>query len=428
MFSNDTIVAPATTTGGALSVIRISGIKAIQIANSIFSKNLNKAENYKVIYGNIISKNGDILDDVLLTIFRAPHSYTSEDSVEISCHGSRYILNEVISLIIENGARMALPGEFTQRAFLNGKMDLSQAEAVADLIASNNRSSHRIAMQQMRGGISKKLYVLTNELLHITSLLELELDFSEEDVEFADRTQLLNLANNIKDEIQFLVNSFAKGNAMKNGIPVAIIGAPNVGKSTLLNRILNEDKAIVSEIQGTTRDLVEDTINLSGTLYRFIDTAGIRHTSDKIEQLGIERSIEAASKAEIIILMNEPGVDFPEINIKDGQHIIQVTNKTNDFQAINGIGVERLLEKLTSYAPKYDENEIIISNQRHREALSYALDSINNCLYHIKNNTTSDIVAEELRMCIYYLEQITGIRIDTDTVLGNIFKNFCIGK
>ncbi|MBO7129885.1 MAG: tRNA uridine-5-carboxymethylaminomethyl(34) synthesis GTPase MnmE, partial [Prevotella sp.] len=325
---NETICALATAPGGALGIIRISGSQSLEILSRVFSKNLTVALPNTIHYGHI--KDGeDILDEVLVSIFRAPHSYTGEDSAEISCHGSRYILNKVLELLIKHGCRMAEPGEYTQRAYLNGKMDLSQAEAVADLIASTNKASHQIAMSQLRGHFSSALAQLREQLLKLTSLLELELDFSDhEDLEFADRSELLELTQKIDNHITSLANSFEIGNVLKNGIPVAIIGAPNVGKSTLLNALLGEDRAIVSDQQGTTRDAIEDTIQLGGITFRFIDTAGIRHTDDRIERMGIDRSMAAAQRARIILMMSEPGIPYPDIEVRDDQTVIRIENKT----------------------------------------------------------------------------------------------------
>ena len=298
---NDTICAPATAMGGAIGIIRVSGEQAIEIASSIFSSDLTKTEPNTIHYGHIASS-GETIDEVLVSVFRAPHSYTGEDSVEISCHGSRYILNKVLELLAQQGCRMANPGEFTQRAYLNGKMDLSQAEAVADLIASTNKATHQMALSQLRGGISSELAVLREKLLKLTSLLELELDFSDhEDLEFADRSELLELAKNIDNKVTNLAKSFEVGQAIKNGIPVAIVGKTNVGKSTLLNRLLRDDRAIVSDVHGTTRDTIEDTIDINGITFRFIDTAGLRETTDTVEKIGIERTYAAIEKAQIVL-------------------------------------------------------------------------------------------------------------------------------
>lgn len=447
-----TICAISTARGGAIGIVRVSGSDAISIADRIFKgkKSLADTPSYHLAFGTIIAPSpapekvsvpeassvpetevsGKTvpIDEVLVSVFRAPHSYTGEDSVEISCHGSDYILQRVCQLLCLNGAEMAKPGEFTQRAFLNGKMDLSQAEAVADIIASRSAASHRIAMQQMRGGISTLLSQLTSQLLELTSLLELELDFSEEDVEFADRTRLLSIAKDIESELQRLINSFATGNAIKNGIPVAIIGAPNVGKSTLLNQLLQEDKAIVSDIQGTTRDLIEDTITINGALFRFIDTAGIRHTDDTIERLGIERSIKAADKAHIIILITEPGVDFPDIPIREDQHVIRIVNKTPDFQALTGIGIDMLLSQLCDVVPSFSSEDVVISNLRHQQALTLAHQAIIRSIEAMDANIPSVLVSEDLRQCISHLEEITGTKIGVESVLGEIFQRFCIGK
>ena len=435
-----TIAAIATAPGGAIGIIRVSGTEAINIVNSVFSKDILDAKGYSLHYGEITSAlSPQPIDNVLVSVFRSPHSYTGEDSIEISCHGSRYILETILSLLIEKGCLLAQPGEFTQRAFLNGKMDLTQAEAVADLIASSNASQHRIAINQMRGGITSRLHELRDKLLHLTSLLELELDFSDhEELEFADRSELEDVALTIEQEITKLLESFSAGNAIKNGIPVAIIGAPNVGKSTLLNALLGDDRAIVSDIQGTTRDLIEDTITIEGRLFRFIDTAGIRHTDDTIENLGIERSLKAAKKARIIILMRDDEHDYPELpqpsalspQPSDPQPsvIIRIHNKSDNFQALNGIGIDELKQKLVYSAPSNDD--AVVVNQRHKEALTMALADIQRAIAALKQGLSGDLVSEDLRLCIQHLADILGGEgtITTPEVLANIFKHFCVGK
>ena len=432
--TTDTICALATAPGGALGIIRISGPQALEILSRIFSKNLTAALPNTIHYGHIVeydavSQHQNIIDEVLVSIFRAPHSYTGEDSAEISCHGSRYILNKVLELLVRNGCRMAEPGEYTQRAYLNGKMDLSQAEAVADLIASTNKASHQIAMSQLRGSISSELARLREQLLKLTSLLELELDFSDhEDLEFADRTELLQLAQKISDHIAHLTQSFEAGNALRNGIPVAIVGAPNVGKSTLLNALLGEERAIVSDIQGTTRDVIDDCIQLGDVTFRFIDTAGIRHTDDTIENLGIERSIAAARRARIILMVTEPGIPYPDIPIRDDQTVIHVENKTENFQAKYGVGLDQLRQQLVEAAPKSADNDIIVSNVRHYEALQRAHQSLSKVLSGLQTNISGDLLSEDLRDTLNTLAEITGGQITPKEVLGNIFSHFCVGK
>ena len=437
-----TIAAIATAPGGAIGIIRVSGPEAINIVNSVFSKDILDAKGYSLHYGQItntsplgeMERGPRIIDDVLVSVFRSPHSYTGEDAIEISCHGSRYILETILSLLVEKGCLMAQPGEFTQRAFLNGKMDLTQAEAVADLIASSNASQHRIAINQMRGGITSRLHELRDKLLHLTSLLELELDFSDhEELEFADRSELEDVAHSIEQEITKLLDSFSAGNAIKNGIPVAIIGAPNVGKSTLLNALLGDDRAIVSDIQGTTRDLIEDTITIEGRLFRFIDTAGIRHTDDTIEILGIERSLKAAEKARIIILMRDDEHDYPELPQPSALSpqpsiIIKIHNKSENFQALNGIGIDELKQKLVYSAPTNDD--AVVVNQRHKEALTMALSDIQRATVALQQGLSGDLVSEDLRLCIQHLADILGGEgtITTPEVLSNIFKHFCVGK
>lgn len=445
--NSDTICAIATAPGGALGIIRISGAQALEILSSVFSKDLTQAQPNTIHYGRIVERvatihNGRIvervavsqqhtaiIDEALVSVFRAPHSYTGEDSAEISCHGSRYILNKVLELLIQQGCRMANPGEFTQRAFLNGKMDLSQAEAVADLIASTNKATHDIAISQLRGGISTELGRLREQLLKITSLLELELDFSDhEDLEFADRTELLQLAQTIDAHITRLAQSFEVGNALKNGIPVAIVGAPNVGKSTLLNALLGEDRAIVSDIQGTTRDAIEDCIQLGDVTFRFIDTAGIRHTDDHIENLGIERSINAAQRARIILLMTQPGIPYPDIPVRDDQTVIHIENKTEAFQAKFGVGLDDLKQRLIDAVPQTADSDVIITNARHYGALVRAQQSIQRVIDGMALQLSGDLLSEDLRQAIDTLTEITGGQITPNEVLGNIFKNFCVGK
>lgn len=440
MTASDNICAIATAVGGAIGVIRVSGPEAVGIVAGVFSKDISQAKGYTMHHGYI-----EGIDEVIVTVCRAPHSYTGEDTVEISCHGSAYILSQVLNLLVEKGCRLAGPGEFTKRAYLNGKMDLSQAEAVADVIASQTAVQHRVAMQQMRGGISSKLQVLRDELLHLTSLLELELDFSDhEELEFADRTELEKLAGTINNEIQRLSSSFREGNAIKNGIPVAIIGAPNVGKSTLLNALLHDDRAIVSDIQGTTRDLIEDTMTIGGYLFRFIDTAGIRNTDDTIEQMGIERSLKAAEKAQIIILLADEKSPFPDIQEKEHQQIIYVINKSDklkpdhqslhsalEISALHGSGIKELEERLLSIATSSSDagaDEVIITNQRHKQALDTAAADIQRAMQSMHMGLSGDLISEDLRLCITHLSDILGGTITTNEVLGNIFKNFCIGK
>jgi tRNA modification GTPase len=380
-------------------------------------------------YGHIIDPTSSPIDEVLVSVFRAPHSYTGEDAAEISCHGSRYILNKVLELLVQNGCRMAQPGEFTQRAYLNGKLDLSQAEAVADLIASNNQATHRLAMSQLRGGISTQLGRLREQLLKLTSLLELELDFSDhEELEFADRTELLELAQKIDAHITRLADSFQTGNALKNGIPVAIVGAPNVGKSTLLNALVGEERAIVSDIQGTTRDAIEDTIQLGGITFRFIDTAGIRHTDDRIERLGIDRSLTAAQRATIILMMTEPGVPYPDIPIREDQTLIRIENKTKKFQAKYGVGLDDLRTQLLAAAPHAADTDIIITNVRHHEALLRAHDSLIRVIDGLQHQISGDLLAEDLRLTLDALADITGGQITPQETLNNIFSHFCVGK
>ena len=431
--SVETICALATAPGGAIGIIRISGDQSLEILSHIFSKDLTHAIPNTIHYGHIIDKNDPAstqIDEVLVSVFRAPHSYTGEDSVEISCHGSRYILQRVLALLCQNGCHMAQPGEFTMRAYLNGKMDLSQAEAVADLIASSNKTTHQMAMSQLRGHFSSALSQLREKLLKLTSLLELELDFSDhEDLEFADRTELLTIAHDIYTRVNRLAHSFQTGNALKNGIPVAIVGAPNVGKSTLLNALVGEERAIVSDIQGTTRDAIEDTIELGGITFRFIDTAGIRHTDDTIENLGIERSLAAAQHARIIILMTQPGVPYPDITIREDQTVIRIENKTDDFQAKYGVGLDHLRQQLIDAAPHADDNDIIVTSARQYEALTHAQENLQRVIEGLEMQLSGDLLSEDLRLVLSNLAEITGEgQITPQETLNNIFSHFCVGK
>jgi len=438
----ETICALATAPGGAIGIIRISGPQTLEILSLVFSKDLSGAEPNTIHYGHIKSAT-ELIDEVLVSVFRAPHSYTGEDSAEISCHGSRYILSKVLELLVQHGCRMAGPGEFTQRAYLNGKMDLSQAEAVADLIASSNKATHNIAMSQLRGHFSSELARLREQLLKLTSLLELELDFSDhEDLEFADRTELLELARKIDTHITHLSQTFETGNALKNGIPVAIIGAPNVGKSTLLNALLGEERAIVSDIQGTTRDAIEDTIQLGGVTFRFIDTAGIRHTDDQIESLGIERSIAAAQRARIVLMMTEPGVPYPDVPTNENQTVIRIENKTDlntvcgdsatatslSISAKFGVGLDDLRQRLIDAAPKTSDSDVIITNARHYDALLRANESIQRVIDGLQTQLSGDLLSEDLRQAIDILAEITGGQITPQETLNNIFSHFCVGK
>ena len=465
MIHNDTIVALATPSGaGAIAIIRLSGAEAIvicaQLFKSIHHKNLNKQKTHTILLGHIVDGNRTI-DEVLVSVFKNPHSYTGENVIEISCHGSTFIQQEIIQLFLRNGCRMANAGEFTLRAFLNGKLDLSQAEAVADLISSDNEASHQIAMQQMRGGFSTEISNLRQELLNFASLIELELDFSEEDVEFADRTQFKELIERIIFVLKRLIDSFAVGNVIKNGIPVAIIGEPNVGKSTLLNALLNEERAIVSDIAGTTRDAIEDEITIGGIGFRFIDTAGIRETKDVVESIGIKKTFEKSEQAQIIIYLidsnsiteNSKAIDSIKIEINKIKNrfpqkpLLIVANKTDLLSSsqISGlesqiatlfllsakenIGLEDLKEKLLSFVNTgaLRNNDTIVTNSRHYDALLKAFEEITKVKNGLETNLSGDLMAIDIRQALYHFGEITG-EITNDDLLGNIFANFCIGK
>lgn len=464
MLDQLTICAIATPPGmGAIATIRLSGEKTFEIADEIFrspitGKRLSVQQPNTLHFGSI-TDGDELIDEVIVSIFRAPHSFTGEDVVEITCHGSVYIQQRILQLLISKGARMARPGEFTQRAFLNGKMDLSQAEAVADLIASTNRAAQKVAINQMRGGFSHELAALRTELLNFISLVELELDFSEEDVEFADREQLKQLVSKIETILRKLKNSFRLGNVIKNGIPVAIIGETNVGKSTLLNALLNEEKAIVSDIHGTTRDVIEDVVNIHGTAFRFFDTAGIRETTDAIETLGIERSYSKLEQATVVILVVDTQNDFTTVaerisKIRERitvQHLIVAANKVDRGlpETISRLKEMTLNanEKLVFIAAKQktnldelitemqhsvaldslSEDAVIVTNVRHFEALTRAHESIERVQLGLENMISGDFLAQDIRECLYFLGEITG-EISNDEILGHIFKNFCIGK
>lgn len=463
MIQNDTIIALATPAGvGAISVIRLSGEEAITIVDRFFvsirAKNLADQATHTIHLGHI-TEGSKVLDQVLVSVFRNPHSYTGENVVEISCHGSSYIQQEIIQLFLKNGCRMADNGEFTMRAFLNGKMDLSQAEAVADVIASNSAASHQMAIQQMRGGISNELEELRVQLLDFAALIELELDFSGEDVEFADRTKFTELVNTISSVLKKLIDSFAFGNAMKNGIPVAIIGEPNVGKSTLLNALLNEEKAIVSDIAGTTRDAIEDELIIDGVAFRFIDTAGIRETDDVVESIGIQKAYEKAENAQLIIFLIDANKFIQNKDSFIGEietiqerfpnkRLLVIANKIDGLDATQREAIQSHIESILLLSAKQkvgidtlqselmslvntgalSANETIVTNSRHFEALNLALESISSVRDGIDANISSDLFAIDIRECLRHLGNITGeYDVDKD-ILGHIFSNFCIGK
>ena len=470
MINNDTIVALASPSGsGAIAVIRVSGTDAIAICKSVFSsvsgKDISKQKSHTLHLGHIVD-DGKVIDQVLLSIFRGTNSYTGENTIEISCHGSTYIQQQIIQLLLRKGCRMANAGEFTLRSFLNGKMDLSQAEAVADLISSDNEASHQIAIQQMRGGFSNEIMQLRQELLNFASLIELELDFAEEDVAFADRTQFSDLLNRIEFVLKRLIDSFAVGNVIKNGIPIAIVGEPNVGKSTLLNALLNEERAIVSEIAGTTRDTIEDELVIGGIGFRFIDTAGIRNTEDVVESIGIKKTFEKIEQAQVVlylidgsrlsvdekldsflvevgktsnqfpqkpilIIINKMDLISPEliskINSKLSTNIQQLSSIY--ISAKENIGVDDLKKKLLTFVNTGElrNNETIVTNTRHYDSLLKALEEIQKVNFGLQSNISSDLMAIDIREALYHFGMITG-EVTNDELLGNIFANFCIGK
>ena len=471
MVSQDTIVALATPSGaGAIAIIRVSGKDALTIAASVFEsvsgKDLLKQKTHTIHLGHIIDGT-KVYDQVLLSIFKGPNSYTGENVVEISCHGSTYIQQQIIQLLLRKGCKMAEPGEFTLRAFINGKLDLSQAEAVADLIASENEASHQIAMQQMRGGFSNEIAKLREELLNFASLIELELDFAEEDVEFADRTQFYDLLERIEFVLKRLIDSFAVGNVIKNGIPVAIVGEPNVGKSTLLNALLNEERAIVSEIAGTTRDTIEDELVINGISFRFIDTAGIRETKDVVESIGIKKTFEKIEQAQVIVyLLDSSGILDFRFQTSDSSKLdnvkIEVEKIRNQFplkpliiignkadtlaesqiqnlkseipeilliSAKENTNIEALKNQLLSFVNTgaLRNNETIVTNTRHYDSLLKALEEIQKVKFGLQSNISSDLMAIDIRQALYYFGEITG-QVTNDELLGNIFANFCIGK
>ena len=444
--SVDTICALATAPGGAIGIIRISGPQALEILSRVF-RGKGNAQTFSantIHYGHIVSGT-EIIDEVMVSVFKAPKSYTGEDAVEISCHGSRYILNKVLALLIENGCRQAGPGEFTQRAFLNGKLDLSQAEAVADLIASTNKATHQMAMSQLRGHFSSQLAQLREQLLKLTSLLELELDFSDhEDLEFADRSELLELTKTIDQHITRLAQSFETGQALKQGILVAIVGKTNVGKSTLLNRLVKDDRAIVSDVHGTTRDTIEDTIDIKGITFRFIDTAGIRQTSDEVEQIGISRTYAAIDKARIVLWLIDAAPTKEELQEMrercEDKSLIIIQNKidknpnipegTIAISAKFGTNLTELESAIYQAAqnPTLQENDVIITNARHYEALTRAHAHLERVLDGMAQNISGDLLSEDLRLTLDTLAEITGGQITPNEFLGNIFKHFCVGK
>ena len=465
-YFNHTIVAPSTAQGGAIAVIRVSGSDALLCVDRIFRGKtpLAQSRGYSLHFGTLHEADGTLLDEVLVSVFRAPHSYTGENAVEIACHGSDYIVSRIMDLLLQNGAKMAAPGEFTQRAFLHGKMDLSQAEAVADLIAAQTAAAHRIALKQLKGGFSEELAGMRAELLHLASLMELELDFSEEEVEFADRTQLLELVEKVLAHCQKLIESFRLGNAIKNGVPVVIVGNTNSGKSTLLNALLGENRAIVSDIAGTTRDTIEETCNLDGVLFRFIDTAGLRESEDTIERIGIERAYEKLAAAQLVLVMLDLCAPLPDLlasardiagRITDEQQLVFLLNKADAvpgssadaarealapllslsgrqvfvISAKSGAGLDSLRHALAAIWCDLDTSAetTLVTNTRHLEALRNAATALDRVRDGLRTSLPTDLIAQDLRESLYHLGTIVG-EVTTNEILGNIFKNFCIGK
>ena len=463
---NHTIVAPATAWGGAIAVIRVSGNDALPCVDRIFRGKtpLAKAKGYSLHFGTVHEADGTLLDEVLVSVFRAPHSYTGENAAEIACHGSDYIVSRILDLLLQNGAKMAAPGEFTQRAFVHGKMDLSQAEAVADLISAQTAAAHRIALKQLKGGFSDELAGMRTELLHLASLMELELDFSEEEVEFADRFQLRELVEKVLAHCQKLIESFRLGNAIKNGVPVAIVGNTNSGKSTLLNALLGENRAIVSDIAGTTRDTIEETCNLDGVLFRFIDTAGLRESEDTIERIGIERAYEKLSAAQLVLVMLDLTSPLPALlasatdiagRVSGEQQLVFLLNKADAvpdaavnaaqealapllskpgrqlfvISAKSGTGLEALRHALAATWRDLDTaaETTLVTNTRHLEALQNTAAALSRVRDGLQISLPTDLAAQDLREALYHLGAIVG-QVSTDEILGNIFQNFCIGK
>ena len=465
-YFNHTIVAPSTAQGGAIAVIRVSGSDALLCVDRIFRGKtpLAQSRGYSLHFGTLHEADGTLLDEVLVSVFRAPHSYTGENAVEIACHGSDYIVSRIMDLLLQNGAKMAAPGEFTQRAFVHGKMDLSQAESVADLIAAQTAAAHRIALKQLKGGFSEELAGMRAELLHLASLMELELDFSEEEVEFADRTQLLELVEKVLAHCQKLIESFRLGNAIKNGVPVVIVGNTNSGKSTLLNALLGENRAIVSDIAGTTRDTIEETCNLDGVLFRFIDTAGLRESEDTIERIGIERAYEKLAAAQLVLVMLDLCAPLPDLlasardiagRVTDEQQLVFLLNKADAvpgssadaarealapllslsgrqvfvISAKSGAGLDSLRHALAAIWCDLDTSAetTLVTNTRHLEALRNAATALDRVRDGLRTSLPTDLIAQDLRESLYHLGSIVG-EVTTDEILGNIFKNFCIGK